>query len=170
MRAGEVVGSVRVQNRSVVLDFVDRLFHQTGCQKIVATPQQAALDEVGVPAVKLVEASAGNHIGAGEIKQPVVADLLELERKNPQLDAGEGEVANGRPKLLLDGRGVLTAGKVDIEPAVRPGAIDLGVLGGDDEVVVIAGKGLPRGINVGAELCLRLFIRICRLVAHGVVG
>src|SRR4029077_6710491 len=76
LRTGKVVRAIRVEDAAVMFDFKEKVFHHAPSQVDFAGPQQAANDEIAVPAVHLVESSAGNDIGILEEKQAGSSNLI----------------------------------------------------------------------------------------------
>ena len=97
MRAGEVVGAVRVQDAAVVVDFKEEVLHHAARESKIVVPHEAQDDEVAIPAVHLVEHATRHHIRIGKIEQPrpqpgavKLADTMDRDRQplNVHLTSG----------------------------------------------------------------------------------
>src|SRR5581483_1183795 len=100
LRAGEEISAVGVQDGAVVVDFVEEVLHHAAGEIELTGAQQAADDEVAVPAVHLVEGTAGHN---GRIRQVEQAGLLDpgqingaeaLDRLGEGLDPDLATLAN----------------------------------------------------------------------------
>ncbi len=69
-RAREIVSAIGVQHGSVMLDLEEEVIHHALGQRLPVIGLQSQNDEVTVPTVHFVEASAGNDVWAGQIEQP----------------------------------------------------------------------------------------------------
>ena len=76
LRAREVVGAIGVEDRTIVLDLVEEVLDHAARQVAFVVLQQAANDEVAVPAIHLVEAAAGNDVAVGHIEQAAHRELF----------------------------------------------------------------------------------------------
>ena len=79
LRTREVISAIGVEHRAVVLDLEEEVIDHAARQFDASGAQQAANDEVAVPAVHFVEASAGHNVFVREIKQAVRLDLRGVD-------------------------------------------------------------------------------------------
>ena len=123
MERAEVAISIRAdyKHRGIgwaLLDHVARLPR-------LAVEEQADLDEVAVPAVHLVEASAGHHVRTRQVEEAGVG-RLPVRGQRAQLDGGQVRRRHRGPELGLHARAVLGGGQVD-GPALSRRALELGI-------------------------------------------
>src|SRR5947199_4233658 len=69
LRAREVIGSVRVEDEAVILDLVNEVLDHVARKSRLAIAQQPNLDEVTVPPVHLVEATAGHDVRGWKVEE-----------------------------------------------------------------------------------------------------
>jgi hypothetical protein len=112
LRARQIVGAVGVQNRAVVLDLVEEVLHHVPRALELGVAQQPHLDEVAVPAVHLVEAASGDHVGAREVQQPVLAHGFPARGQHAQVDRREALGPQALAQLALDALLVLARREV----------------------------------------------------------
>src|SRR5438309_9826054 len=75
----QIIGPVRVQQSAIVFDLEKKVFdHATG-EVSPAVAQQTQDDEVAVPAIHFVEASAGHHVLVLQIEQTVGMDCVGID-------------------------------------------------------------------------------------------
>ena len=79
LRAGQVVGSVGVQHRAVVLDLEEEVIYHAARQLNPSCPQQSTDDEVAVPTVHLVEAATRYYVLMFEIEQTVRLNFASID-------------------------------------------------------------------------------------------
>jgi hypothetical protein len=72
---GEVVGSVCVENRSVVLDLEEEVFDHALCKLCFSILNEPKDDEVAVPSIHFVEAATRNDVAIGKVEQTFDGDL-----------------------------------------------------------------------------------------------
>ena len=99
LRAGQVIGAVRVQNRAVVLDFVHEVVDHVARGSYLVILEQPDLDEITVPAVHLVEAATRDDIRAGQVQETVLLDCRQIGGKRLQFDGGELFLTQNLPDL-----------------------------------------------------------------------
>lgn len=138
LRAREVIGAVRVQDLAVVHDLVEQVVGHILRQIQTAVAHQAEQDEVAVPAVHLIEASARHDVGARQVEKP---RLLRFALR-------QGKHANAR-ETFRDPRNVLALRNVQGHAPVRR---HLGIVGRPLDGVVGARERGPGAADVVLNL------------------
>ena len=147
LRAREKVRPVGVEDRSVVLDFVDEVVHHVARKTALAVTKQADLDEVAVPPIHLVESAARNDVGTREIQKPVFANALRIRRQRSQLDGREFFLRQHLANLSRHAVAILLHRHV--HGPWRAGlSRQLRILRCRREIAVGAGQGRPRRLDV----------------------
>src|SRR5215472_19273167 len=62
LRAGQVVSAIGVEHGAVVLNLEEEIVHHSARQIQSSVPQQAANNEIAIPSVHFIEASAWNYV------------------------------------------------------------------------------------------------------------
>src|SRR5882762_6773642 len=76
---GQIISPIRVQQSAVVFDLEEEVFHHATGEVGPAVAQQTQDNEVAVPAVHFVEASAGHDILVLEIEQTMGMDCVGVD-------------------------------------------------------------------------------------------
>src|ERR1700730_4220382 len=152
---GQIIGPIRVQQSAVVFDLEEKVFdHATG--KVgPAIAQQTQDDEVAVPAIHFVEASAGHHVLVLQIEQTMGMDCVGVDFA--ELMNWLGEVLNvnvaGGMKFFNGGRSRESRWKTDYGVDLHLGIDHRGAVGhGTREVVPTCGDILADGREAGYGL------------------
>ncbi len=155
----QIIGSVRVQQSAVVFNLEEKVFdHATG-EVDPAVAQQSQDDEVAVPAVHFVEASAGHHVLVLQIEQTVRMDCAGVDFA--KLMNWLGQVLNVNVtrgmKFFNGGRSGESRWKIDYGVDLHLG-IDhrRAVRHGTREVVPTCGDVLAYGLKADYRLVLFL--------------
>ncbi len=147
LRTRQVIRPVRVQDRSVVLDLVDEVVDHVAGKRQLVILEQADLDEVTVPAVHFIEASAWHHVGSGQIQQAVLLDAGGVLGERGQRNRAEFFLAENLAQRALYAGPVLPTRDVD-----RPGCswrqVQFWIDRGGRQVAIRAGQRRPRGLDV----------------------
>lgn len=79
LRAGEVVGAVGVEDGAVVFNLVEEIFDHAASEVGTMVVDEAEEDEVAVPSVHFIEASAGDHVAVGQIEEALFGDFADFD-------------------------------------------------------------------------------------------
>src|SRR5579871_6716566 len=69
LRASQIIGSIRIEHRAVVLNLEEEIFHHAARQLHPSGLQKATNDEITVPSVHFVESPAWHDVVVRKIKQ-----------------------------------------------------------------------------------------------------
>ena len=146
LRAREVIRAVGVQDLSVVADLVQEIVGHILGQRDVVIAQQAKLDEIAVPAVHFIEASAGHDVGPRQIEQALIfcpsQDLRGIAGQLADFNSCEIGRRQVTPQRGLNPRHVLVGGNVNGPTAIGQG-FELGIDGGRRQITVRPGQHTP---------------------------
>ena len=77
--ATQIVSSVGVEHRAVMLDLKKEIVHHAPGQLYAPFTQQATNNKVAIPAIHFIEAAAWNYVLVLQIKQPVRLNLAAID-------------------------------------------------------------------------------------------
>ena len=80
--AGEVIGAIGIKNGPIVVDLKEEILHHASCEIESAVFKKAANNEVAVPTVHFIEASAWDDVRIGQVEQA-------LHRKTRRINLAE---------------------------------------------------------------------------------
>src|SRR5204863_2383309 len=100
--SAEKVRTVGVQDHAVVRDFVQEVLDHRARKLELVVAEQAALDEVTVPAVHFIEAAAGNDVWLRQIQKAWLDAARTIRGQHAQIQALEIPLAENRAQALFD--------------------------------------------------------------------
>src|SRR5215467_3667054 len=77
LRAGEVIGSIRVKDGAVVLDLEEEVLDHIAGKVVSLVSDETEKNEVAVPTVHLVEATTGHDVGVGKIEKTRFGNVFD---------------------------------------------------------------------------------------------
>lgn len=152
LRTREVVGAIGVKEGSVVFDLEDEVIDHAFCEFDALVFEQADDDEVAIPAIHLVEASAWHYVFIRKVEESVALKLIDVEGSS----GGDflGQVLDSY-FALLGSRASLGCGLNfggEVEDGFARGELGINECFAGDG---IAGERVPRRMDVGDDVGFR---------------